>query len=122
MSLDPVHVTIDTQDPRRLAAWWAEQTGGRVALDLGGFVLVSTPAGMGLGFQLVAEPTPDKNRLHLDCAASDVAAETERLIAAGASLVARHDTPGFSWTVLSDPDGNQFCVIPTLDDPSTAAS
>jgi hypothetical protein len=33
-----------------------------------------------------------------------------RLLTEGALEVARHETSGFSWVVLSDPEGNQFCV------------
>ncbi len=55
--------------------------------------------------------TPGKNRLHLDLAGPDRQAEVERLVAAGANLVAEHSLDGgFTWTVLADPDGNQFCV------------
>jgi predicted enzyme related to lactoylglutathione lyase len=112
MSISVDMVTFDTTDARRLAAWWAEQTGGTIVADMEGwFVMVATPGGPSLGFQKVADPTPGKNKLHLDCATADPAAEVERLVAAGATLVAVHDeNPGFTWTVLADPDGNQFCV------------
>ena len=47
-------------------------------------------------------------RVHLDIESSDVAAEVERLIAAGAHEVERHD----DWVVLRDPAGLLFCVVP----------
>ena len=34
----------------------------------------------------------------------------ERLVALGASVVEEHQIPGFAWTVLRDPEGNEFCV------------
>jgi predicted enzyme related to lactoylglutathione lyase len=108
-------VAIDTADPQSLAAWWAEQTGGVVYADLGQFVFVGIGAkenGFSLCFQQVDEPTPGKNRLHLDCSAADVPAEVDRFLSAGATFVASHQSDGFAWTVLADPDGNQFCVIP----------
>jgi predicted enzyme related to lactoylglutathione lyase len=108
-------VAIDTADPQRLADWWAEQTGGVVYADLGQYVMVgigSRENGFSLCFQRVDEPTPGKNRLHLDCSATDVDAEVRRFVAAGAKLVRQHKTDGFAWTVLADPDGNQFCVVP----------
>jgi predicted enzyme related to lactoylglutathione lyase len=110
MSVTINQVAIDTTDPQGLAQWWAAQTGGQITADAGVFVFVTTPAGVGLGFQLVANPTPGKNRLHLDCAAADVAQEVERLLAAGAKLIANHESDGFAWTVMADPDGNEFCV------------
>jgi predicted enzyme related to lactoylglutathione lyase len=115
MSIAIKQVAIDTTDPQRLAAWWAERTGGVVYADLGQYVMVGIGGrddGFTLCFQRVDEPTPGKNRVHLDCSAADVEAETRRFVAAGATFVARHEVDGFAWTVLADPDGNQFCVVP----------
>ncbi|GII52439.1 hypothetical protein Pth03_08280 [Planotetraspora thailandica] len=57
-------------------------------------------------FVLIAEPKTVKNRLHLDLDCDDLDAETERLVALGASVQAVHD----GWTVLTDPEGNEFCL------------
>ncbi len=105
-------VTFDARSPRALAQWWARQTGGEVAEGFeDDFVTVEASAGgLRLGFQRVAEPTPGKNRIHLDLAAPDRELEVERLLGDGALEVARHETSGFAWVVLSDPEGNHFCV------------
>ncbi|MDR1823826.1 MAG: VOC family protein [Bifidobacteriaceae bacterium] len=112
MSVSIQMVTFDSADPRPLAEWWAQQTDGNIVADMDGFfIMVHTPGGLNLGFQKVADPTPGKNRLHLDTGASDPEAEVDRLVAAGATLVAIHnEDPTFTWTVLADPEGNQFCV------------
>ncbi|MDR0959106.1 MAG: VOC family protein [Propionibacteriaceae bacterium] len=115
MSLSLRQVAIDTTDPQRLATWWAEQTGGVVYADIGDFIMVGIgdkETGFTLCFQRVEEPTPGKNRIHLDYTSDDVGAEAARLVAAGATHVADHVNGGFAWTVLADPDGNQFCVLP----------
>jgi predicted enzyme related to lactoylglutathione lyase len=108
-------VTVDARDARTLAAWWVRQTGGRVVADHDGeFLMVATAApGPTLGFQRVDDPTPGKNRVHLDLVADDREAEVERLRAEGAGFVARHEVSGFTWVVLTDPEGNQFCVSGT---------
>ena len=105
-------VTFDARDARALAGWWARQTGGRVVADHDGeFLMVATDAtGPRLGFQRVDDPTPGKNRVHLALVAADRDAEVERLRSQGAALVARHELPDFTWVVLADPEGNQFCV------------
>jgi hypothetical protein len=59
-----------------------------------------------LFFQLVPESKVVKNRVHLDLAADDRAAETARLVSLGARVLATYD----DWTTLADPDGNEFCV------------
>ena len=58
-------------------------------------------------FRLVPEPENGTNRLHLDLLATDIEAETRRLTELGATVVARHDKN----TVLTDPEGNEFCVF-----------
>ncbi|MHA7134165.1 VOC family protein [Oerskovia turbata] len=114
MTLSIGMVTVDSTDPRPLAQWWARQTGGRVIDEADGWFLEVVPAEGGtgpvLGFQKVEDPTPGKNRLHLDASTQDRAAEVARLLADGAGFVAEHTIPGYRWVVLTDPQGNQFCV------------
>ena len=112
MSLTLNMVTFDTTDPRELAAWWRDRTGAAVVHEDDAFVQLAPPAGLpALGFQRVADVAPGKNRVHLDLAAPDPAAAVEDLVAAGATRVGDHGlADGFTWTVLADPHGNQFCV------------
>ena len=42
--------------------------------------MVSRKEGLGLAFQKVDDPTPGKNRVHIDFAASDMEAEVKRLV------------------------------------------
>ncbi len=55
-----------------------------------------------------------KNRLHPDVApyrGDDPSAETARLRGRGASPADVGQGGGQSWTVLADPEGNEFCVL-----------
>lgn len=113
MAMTVTMVTFDARDARALAQWWARQTGGQVAEDMDGWYLMVSPGERGgpvLGFQQVSDPTPGKNKVHLDLVADDRELEVERLLGDGALEVARHETPGFTWVVLADPEGNHFCV------------
>ena len=64
---------------------------------------------------------PDPARVELASAdldersgdAPDHEAEVERLIALGATRVADMEEWGYEWTVLQDPEGNEFCVAET---------
>ncbi|MCX4846028.1 VOC family protein [Streptomyces sp. NBC_00893] len=73
-------------------------------------------SGAGLGrrllFQRVPEPKTTKNRLHLDVHAEPGRrqAEVERLVGLGATVLREVAEQGGSWTVLADPEGNEFCV------------
>jgi hypothetical protein len=54
-------------------------------------------------FQRVREQKAVKNRVHLDLGDDDV----DRLVGLGASVIAHQPR----WTVLSDPEGNEFCLL-----------
>jgi hypothetical protein len=64
-------------------------------------------------FMPVTDVKTVKNRVHLDLTseAEDRQAEIERLLALGARRVDVGQTGAESWTVLADPEGNEFCVI-----------
>ena len=70
-------------------------------------------AGPRMWFQPVPEPKVVKNRVHLDLtsSAADRLQEIDRLVAFGARRVDIGQTGAESWTVLADPEGNEFCVV-----------
>jgi predicted enzyme related to lactoylglutathione lyase len=113
MTLKTEMVTFDCSGPVKLAGWWAEHFDGTAReLIPGEFIAVSRSDGPQLGFQKVPDPTPGKNRVHLDFVATDLDAEVSRLTAAGAAEVGRHSLgDNFRWVVLTDPEGNAFCVV-----------
>ncbi len=113
MTLNVEMVTFDCSAPAGLAGWWAEQFGGTTQELLADeFTAVTLTEGPKLGFQKVPDPTPGKNRVHLDFSATGVDGEAARLTAAGASEVGRHRFgDNFRWVVLADPEGNVFCVV-----------
>jgi hypothetical protein len=61
-------------------------------------------------FVRVPEPKAAKNRVHLDLVAPDVEVEVSRLVELGASRRADVDEWGYTWAVMTDPEGNEFCV------------
>jgi predicted enzyme related to lactoylglutathione lyase len=62
-------------------------------------------------FARVPEAKQAKNRVHVDLTTPDPDA-VPRLVALGATVVEEHEVPGGShrWTVMRDPEGNEFCV------------
>lgn len=105
-------VTVDCHDARRLARFWADALAGSVRESGNGYVGVDHgPEGsQHLLFQPVPEPGGGKNRWHVDLTASEPAAEVERLVALGATVVERRSDSLFTWWVLTDPEGNVFCL------------
>lgn len=109
-------VTIDCADPEHLAAWWGDLLGLKVGRRGGPYVELERPrAGVPkptLVFQRVPEPKVGKARIHLDIVVADLEAATRRAVALGASIaedLASEDP----WLVMRDPEGNEFCLIPT---------
>lgn len=105
------NIVCDAKDPQSLATWWCEQFRGELQFYSEDFVGVHLPnSPLEMWFQPQNPPTPGKNRIHLDLKVDDMKPATAELIKAGAKLVAEHVEPTFSWTVLEDPEGNQFCI------------
>ncbi|GAB3570832.1 VOC family protein [Spelaeicoccus albus] len=101
-------ITIDCHDPSRLTAFWSQATGCPVVADYGDFVMVgSVPT---LGFQRVPDPTPGKYRIHFDGGGADREVRVHQLCALGATEHETRSIPGLTWTVMTDPEGNYFCV------------
>jgi hypothetical protein len=115
-----VHVVVDAAEPARLARFWAAALRWEVAAEEPDEVDVwppgfgyPDPSALPLVFVPVPEPKTGKNRVHLDLATESVthqAAEVERLLGLGAvpADIGQGDVP---WTVLADPEGNEFCVL-----------
>ncbi len=63
-------------------------------------------------FQAVPEPKTVKNRVHLDLLVGpeDHDAEVERLVGLGATVLDVHDGEEGRWTLMADPEGNEFDV------------
>ncbi|WP_086823070.1 VOC family protein [Allokutzneria sp. NRRL B-24872] len=112
MGLNIACITIDCADPAKLTAFWTEALDFTVVADLGEFVFLAPKdaRGAAIGLQRVDEPKRDKNRVHMDLSADDRPAEVERLVGLGASVSGEFTVPGLTWTVLTDPEGNEFCV------------
>jgi hypothetical protein len=119
-------ICFDCRDAWTLGHWWAEVLDYRVRphteddlrqLRAEGIdrpeddpnIAVDPPDGKGPTFWFcrVPEPKVVKNRVHVD-----VYGDVDALVARGATLV--DSLP--RWTVLADPEGNEFCVFAPPDD------
>jgi predicted enzyme related to lactoylglutathione lyase len=106
-------VVVDCADPSRLAWFWAVVLGGEPVDREPDWSYVDPPdEPLRVAFQQVPEGKKVKNRLHLDIEVDDIDAERDRLVAAGASVVAdlRTDAHG-RFQVMLDPEGNEFCLV-----------
>ncbi len=111
---------VDCHDPVALAGFWCQVLGVEVEAVYGDppqYVNIGAqrpaPDPRGIAFQRVPEPKSVKNRLHFDIEVDDVESATERVVAIGGRRAPIEDVSeyGFHWRVMSDPEGNEFCLI-----------
>ncbi|MEV4999648.1 VOC family protein [Nocardioides sp. LML1-1-1.1] len=121
------HTTFDCANAYELSEWWKPVL-GYVDLDgdpnLPGHVecMIRDPE---TGHQLLFVEVPDaktvKNRVHLDLRPRERTRDEEIawLREYGAAEVADHrgiHGPGSGWVTFADPEGNEFCVVRSLDE------
>ena len=116
MTLRLGEIVIDCADHETVVAFWLAAMGDYARADVNEQYVAIAPAEPSIGrpailFQKVPEPKSVKNRVHLDLRGESMAGEVERLLALGATFIAER-TLGESlrWTVMADPEGNEFCV------------
>ena len=110
MAVKVAAVTVDCHDALVVAQFWSaaldrpidpKPTSDFAAIGLAehrdtkGWRLSGDPTWL---FAKVPEPKTAKNRM------------VARLVELGATRVADKDEWGYEWTVLQDPEGNEFCV------------
>jgi predicted enzyme related to lactoylglutathione lyase len=109
------HIVIDTYDLPGLAGFWTQALGWKVLSERDREIVTGPDenAPVGICFMPVTDPKGVKNRVHLDLtsSAADRDQEIARLITLGARRVDIGQTGAESWTVLADPEGNEFCVV-----------
>jgi hypothetical protein len=131
MSLRWYSIVVDCLDVKSQSRWWAGVLDWDIVYEADDEVVVAPPhlvdsarqipraeRGPGIVFVPVSEPKAVKNRLHIDLAPApddDLDAEVRRLESLGAHRVDVGQDVGASWVVLSDPEGNEFCVLSARD-------
>ena len=114
---------MKARDDSALGGFWAAALGWAVSseepgvtnLEPEGFVYPD-PVAACIDLVTSAEPKTGKNRVHIDLATTSAAHQAElvaRLTELGATLadVGQGDV---AWTVMADPEGNEFCVLDSL--------
>ncbi|EFQ82610.1 hypothetical protein HMPREF0063_11819 [Aeromicrobium marinum DSM 15272] len=104
-------VVVDAVDPRTIAVWWAGVWGGEVSHPEGYSHVDEIPGAPVESFDFVAVPETKrvKNRLHWDVTL-EPGVTVDDLVAVGAVVLAT-PTEDDRWTVMADPEGNEFCVF-----------
>ena len=111
-------LTLDVHDVDVQARFWSEALGLTIDAGDDGAATLFPPSDAPrdvptIWLQPVSESKRDKLRLHLDLRPDDgdVEGEVDRLVGLGASRADVGQTGEERFTVLADPEGNEFCVL-----------
>ena len=119
MSLRQGEIVIDCADHEVVVPFWAAALGWERRDVNEQYVVLLPPAAdreadgpraLPLLFQKVPEPKSSKNRMHIDFRSEDRALEIARLVSLGAHEGPTRSLGTLTWTVMVDPEGNEFCV------------
>jgi predicted enzyme related to lactoylglutathione lyase len=107
-------VMLDCNDLDGQAAFWREILGIEERMRFPDYIFLGRMGDQGprLALQRVPEAKSAKNRMHLDLADADPEALISRVLALGGSRLQSHQMGDTRWTVMADPEGNEFCITP----------
>lgn len=112
------NVTIGARDPIALGRFWSHALAFEVVAENADLVRLASNSDVPDVLLLRVDEAAVSSALHLDLAAADPEAEVVRLVALGAHPVdvaadgrtLTREANGITWFVLTDPEGNVFCV------------
>lgn len=114
------HTSVDAHNAYEQSVWWSKVLGWTEDPDDPNLpdheecLILSPDRSQLLLFINVPDEKVVKNRLHLDLRPVDGSREEEvaRLVELGATQVGDFRRPdGSGWITLTDPEGNEFCVL-----------
>lgn len=121
MTLSIQCITVDAENPRALAEFWATALGWRIGDDVNEVEVwiereLNDPRNTGFPDILFLKNSDErkvKNRLHFDLRPDNQDAEVVRLESLGAKKIdiGQLASDDCSWVVMADPEGNEFCVL-----------
>jgi predicted enzyme related to lactoylglutathione lyase len=102
---------IDVNNLELEKTFWQAALGVQPASEPDGYVFFKAQQGRsGLTLQKVPESKTTKNRVHLDLEVENLDKGIKQLEAIGAKVIQTTPAEGWQWVVMTDPEGNEFCV------------
>jgi predicted enzyme related to lactoylglutathione lyase len=116
MTVSLHHIVIDAHDLPAQARFWTQVLNWKILSERDREIVIGVDENAPVGICFMpgsAARKTTKNRLHLDLTPGPDGrdAEVDRIVALGARRVDIGQTGTESWTVLADPEGNEFCIL-----------
>ena len=109
-------VSLDCSEPRALAKFYADLTGGSIVFESDEFVAVQAPGSTWITTQRIAAHRPSTwpddavpKQVHLEFAVDELESSVAAAIDIGARVADEQPSPE-RWRVLFDPAGHPFCL------------
>jgi predicted enzyme related to lactoylglutathione lyase len=105
-------VVINVLDMARQKEFWGAVLGAEVATEVASFVFFKPQraGGVSVALQAVDTATEGTRRVHIDLGVGDRETAKARVLELGGRHVADHQIGDFGWSIMADPEGNEFCI------------
>ena len=105
-------ITMDVNDLETCARFWSRVLGAEILYQNEQYLRLGhkgeCPTVL---LQKVPEPHEVKNRVHIDLDVPDLDAAVSRVQGLGGNKLRELNEYGIKWAVMTDPDGNEFCLV-----------
>jgi predicted enzyme related to lactoylglutathione lyase len=105
-------ITIDVNDLETCAKFWSQVLGADILWQNESYLRLGQKGERPtLLLQKVPERHKEKNRVHIDLDVSELDAAVSRVQELGGNKLRELNEYGIKWAGMSDPDGNEFCLV-----------
>jgi len=105
-------IVMDVNDLETCGKFWSQVLGTDILYQDERYLQLGNKAERPtLLLQRVPEPHREKNRVHIDLDVPDLDAAVSRVQGLGGHKLRQLNGYGFRWVVMTDPDGNEFCLV-----------
>ena len=105
-----ISISLDSKNHKTVANFWISFLGSKLKSQDEDYSLLELPSGLLLRITDVPEDKLVKNRMHFDIEVDDLEYSRKASISLGGEIVKTNRSGDFEWSVMSDPEGNEFCI------------
>ena len=105
-------IVVDVNDLEICSRFWTQVLGADILYQDASYIRIGRQGQRPtLLLQKIADKHSRKNRMHIDLDVANLDAAVRRVQALGGRQLKVINEYGMTWAVMSDPDGNEFCLV-----------